>query len=64
MKPKENPDEELEICYECGRSVAMGRGLFVDRVGSGDSVKEKREMGVPFPQGGWLCRECDERIFG
>ena len=40
-----NHEEELEICYQCGRSVAMGHGLFVHRIGSGDSIPAKREMG-------------------
>lgn len=50
---------EKEICYECGKSVAMGSGKFVNRISSLDSIKEREDMGVSYPEGGWLCEECD-----
>lgn len=48
-----------EICSLCGRSVAQGSGLFVDRVFDADSEEEGRELERPFPEGGYICRECD-----
>ena len=41
---------EKELCNECGRSVAWGSGLFVNRVPCFDLC------------GGWICRECDETM--
>jgi hypothetical protein len=55
----ENPRDCLEICNECGKSVAPGSGRFVNRVPSGDSPAEHEEMGKPFPIGGYVCAECD-----
>lgn len=49
-----------EICSECGRSVARGSGLFIDRVPDFNTVEERREMGRPYPQGDYICRECIE----
>lgn len=54
--------ETKEICNECGRDVSPGSGLFVDRVPSGDDVETHREMGKPFPEGGFTCRECEADI--
>ena len=50
---------EAEICYECGRSVARGSGRFVNRIPSFDDEETRKEMNVPYPEGGWLCAECD-----
>ncbi len=49
-----------DCCYECGRSVAPGSGNFVNRVPSLDSGPERASMGVPYPEGEWLCGECDQ----
>jgi hypothetical protein len=43
-------EKAKELCNECGRSVAWGSGLFVNRVPCFDL------------DGGWICRECDERM--
>jgi uncharacterized protein YlaI len=51
-----------EICNECGRSVAFGSGLFVNRVPSFDDEETHREMGKPYPEGEYICRECEEEI--
>lgn len=55
--------EEQEICNECGRSVAFGSGWYVNRVPDLDTIEERREAGKPFPEGGWLCAECEARIY-
>ena len=51
--------EGKELCYECGRSVAQGSGGFVNRVPSFDSEADREDMGVPYPEGGYSCEECD-----
>lgn len=57
------PDEGmLEICNECGKSVAPGSGNFVNRVPSGDDEATHREMGKPFPKGGFICGVCEAEI--
>ena len=58
----DNTTEDEEICEECGRSVAWGSGLFVDRVPDADDFETRRQRGVPHPVGGWICRECEEKI--
>jgi hypothetical protein len=52
-----SPDKE--ICNECGKSVAQGSGRFVNRVPDFDDAETRIEMGRPFPEGGWMCEECD-----
>jgi len=52
--------EDKEICAVCGRSVAMGSGHFVNRVPIGDDYETRKEMGYPYPEGGWICAECDD----
>lgn len=54
-------EAEKEICNECGRSVAFGSGRYVNRVPDLDTVEERREAGKPFPEGGWLCAECERK---
>ena len=48
----------INVCNECGRSVAEGSGLFVNRIVSLDNFETHKEMGKPFPNGGYMCREC------
>jgi len=51
---------DTEICYECGRSVKGGSGRFANRIPSLDSYEERVDMGVQYPEGEWLCDECDQ----
>lgn len=51
---------DKEICYECGKSVAFGSGRFVNRIPLFD--EELDEIDRPFPQGKWLCAECEEKL--
>lgn len=53
--------ETNDNCNECGRSTAPGSGLFVNRVPSLDDVETHKEMGKPFPEGGYICRECEAK---
>jgi diaminopimelate decarboxylase len=55
--------KNMEICNECGRSVSWGSGLFVNRVIDLDDYETRRQMNKPFPEGDYICRECDERIY-
>lgn len=49
----------MEICCECGLSVALGAGKWVDRIPELNSVEERRAMARPFPKGDFLCAACD-----
>lgn len=51
-----------EICNECGRSVKFGTGLFVNRVIDFNKYKDRVEMFKPFPEGEFICAECEETI--
>ncbi len=50
------------ICVECGKSVAAGSGRFVNRVAVLDDYKTKVERGCPYPNGGYICPECESDI--
>jgi len=51
-----------EICNECGRDVSPGSGLFINRIIDFDDYKTRKIMNKPFPKGGYICRECDEKL--
>jgi hypothetical protein len=51
----------MEICMECGESVAFGRGKFVNRVPSCSTYEERKDMGMPYAEGEWFCRDCDAK---
>jgi len=53
-----------EICNQCGKSVKKGSGRFVNRIPSLDSVEERKGNGIPYPEGDWICAECDNKRFG
>lgn len=48
-----------ETCNECGNSVKIGSGFFVDRVADLNEYEDRIEMGKPFPEGEYICRECE-----
>ena len=48
-----------EVCNECGRSVAMGSGYFVNRVPDLNDPETRVEMGKPYPDGDFVCACCD-----
>ncbi len=52
--------DDKEICNECGRSVKLGNGRFVNRVPSLDRYQTHKQMNKPFPEGAFMCAECDE----
>lgn len=53
-----------EICNECGRSVNLGTGLFVNRVIDFNEVKDRVLMQKPFPEGDFICPLCEENEQG
>lgn len=63
-KIKNQLELDTEICNECGRDVGFSSGLFVNRVIDFDYYKTRKEMNKPFPQGDYICRECEEKIGG
>jgi len=48
-----------EICNECGHSVAFGSGRQVNRIPDLNDIATRQEMGKPFPEGDFICEECD-----
>jgi hypothetical protein len=50
-----------EYCSICGRSVKWGGGHFVNRVLDCNTPEERRELGRQFPEGDFICAECDSR---
>lgn len=52
----------IEICNECGRDVSLHSGLFIDRVVDLDDCKIRKQMSKPFPEGDYICRECEEKL--
>jgi len=52
---------EREICNECGRSVKLGSGFFVNRVVDFNEIEDRVEIGKPFPEGDFICIECDSK---
>ena len=53
---------EKEICNECGNSVKFGSGLYVNRIPDFNEYEDRLEMQKPFPEGEYLCIECDENL--
>ncbi len=52
----------IEICNECGQSVKLGTGLFVNRVPDLNDKNIRIHMGKPFPEGDFVCIICDEKL--
>ncbi len=48
-----------ETCNECGESVRLGSGRFVNRVPDFNEPEDRREMNKPYPEGDYQCAECD-----
>ena len=53
---------EKEICNECGKSVKFGSGLYVNRVTDFNEFDYRLKMQKPFPEGDFICIECDEKL--
>jgi len=50
---------EIQKCCECGRSVRQGSSRFVNRVLELNDEDTRREMGRPFPDGDYVCADCE-----
>ena len=66
---EEDFDEELweeldytgkEICCECGESVGAGSEKAVNRIPSFSNYKERKDGGMLYPEGAYICEECDK----
>jgi len=52
----------MEICNECGCSVAFGSGRYVNSVIDLNDYQTRKAMGKPYPEGDFICAECEEKI--
>jgi hypothetical protein len=50
-----------EICNICGKSVAWGSGKYINRIPDCNDRETRFSMGRPFPEGDFVCAECDAR---
>ena len=53
---------EKEICNECGNSAKFGSGLYVNRVIDFNDYEDRIEMLKPFPEGEFICSECEKKL--
>jgi uncharacterized protein YlaI len=51
-----------EICNECGKSVRLKSGLFVNRIKDLSDFEDRVEQNKPFPIGEYICEPCNEKI--
>lgn len=51
-----------EICNECGCNVRPGSGKFINRVPDFNSYADRLMNDKPFPDGDFMCEECDNKI--
>jgi len=50
-----------DTCVECGKSVRLGSGRFVNRVPVLDDYKTRVANGHPYPYGEYICVVCDNK---
>lgn len=53
----------MEICQQCGKSVSIGSGKFVNRIPDLDTLEERKERNVPHPEGDYICEVCGDWRF-
>ena len=58
---KKRQKKDREICTVCGKKVSPGTSGFVNRIPDFNDLKTKREMGRKFPEGEYVCAECDSK---
>jgi len=56
---EEEEDTMTEICNECGQPVHASSGKYINRVIDFNGYKTRRETGKPFPEGDYICAECE-----
>ena len=49
----------IEICNHCGKDVSVGSGKFVNRVPDVNDILTRKDNGLKFPLGDFVCEECD-----
>lgn len=52
----------MEICVECGLSVELGSGRFVNRIPVVDDLETKKDI-YTYPEGEYICKECDDNYY-
>ncbi len=50
-----------EICNHCGRDVSLGSGWFINRVPDLNDMQTRKENGLKYPWGDFVCIECDSK---
>ena len=54
------PEYLQYVCTDCGASVALGSGNFVNRVPDLNDFEDKVQGGCPYPWGEYKCARCEE----
>lgn len=52
-------EKTTEVCNHCGRNVQFGSGLFINRVSDFNDLETRIQNGLKFPEGDFVCVECD-----
>lgn len=53
--------ELVENCNHCGKSVAPGSGLFINRTPDFNDIETRLTNGLRFIEGDFVCRDCDSK---
>lgn len=51
--------KSIEICNHCGKSVAVGKSCFINRIPDLNSIDTRTANGLKYPTGDFICYECD-----
>ncbi len=51
--------KSIEICNHCGKSVAAGKGYFINRIPDLNDINTRVANGLKYPIGDFVCHECD-----
>jgi hypothetical protein len=51
----------VEICNHCGKSVAFGSGLFINRIPDYNDIETRKSNHVKFYYGDFICANCDSK---
>jgi hypothetical protein len=53
-----------EVCNECGQPVHAESGKYVNRVIDFSGYKTRKAMGKTYPEGDYICAECETDFDG
>jgi len=53
-------NSQNQICNHCGEGVYFGSGRFVNRIPDLNGIETRIANGLRFPEGDYVCEECDE----